>query len=149
MICYDLFIFIHIKISYYWYKRQEFLRKAKDKYHNYGGNEKAAEYYCKNKDVIKEKANNKYKNLSEQNKQAKKEYQKNRYEKMKKKSSQIIKMRYYWFNRSKILKNVWNKYENEGGKEKYYAANEDVLTEDARNKYRSLSKKEKEKKRKY
>ena len=31
---------------------------------------KAAEYYCKNKDVIKEKANNKYKNLSEEQKEA-------------------------------------------------------------------------------
>ena len=35
-------------------------------------------------------------------------------------------MSYYWFNRSKILKDAWNKYHNKGGKQKaakYYAAN--------------------------
>ena len=51
-------------MSYYWFNRQKLLQKAKDKYHNCGGKEKAAKYYTKNKDVIKEKANNKYKNLS-------------------------------------------------------------------------------------
>ena len=58
-------------MRYYWFNIQELLQKAKDKYHN-GGKEKAAEYYCKNKDVIKEKSNNKYKNLSEEEKEAKK-----------------------------------------------------------------------------
>ena len=47
-------------MSYYWFNRQELLQKAKDKYHNCGRKEKAAECYCKNKDVIKQKANNKY-----------------------------------------------------------------------------------------
>ena len=47
MICYNLFyyqniffsltIFVHIKMSYYWFNRQELLQKAKDKYHNDGG----------------------------------------------------------------------------------------------------------------
>ena len=46
------------------------MQKAKNKYHNCGGKEEVAEYYRANKDAIKEKANNKYKNLSEeQNKQ--------------------------------------------------------------------------------
>ena len=27
-------------------------------------------------------------------------------------------MTYYWFNRSKIFKNAWDKYHNKGGKEK-------------------------------
>ena len=27
-------------------------------------------------------------------------------------------MSYYWFNREKLLKNVWNKYHNKGGKQK-------------------------------
>ena len=40
-------------MSYYWFNRQELLQKAKDKYHDKGGKEKAAEYYMKNKDVIK------------------------------------------------------------------------------------------------
>ena len=37
-----------------------------------------------NKDAVKEKANNMYKNLSEEEKEAKKEYRKNRYKEMKK-----------------------------------------------------------------
>ena len=27
-------------MSYYWFKRQELLQKAKDRYHNYGGKKK-------------------------------------------------------------------------------------------------------------
>ena len=50
--------------------------KAKYKYHNCGGTEKAAEYYIKNKDVIKKKASNKYKNLLEEEKEAKRKYSK-------------------------------------------------------------------------
>ena len=52
-------------------------------------------------------------------------------------------MKYYWFNKEKLLKNAWNKYHNKGGKQKaakHYAA---------RNKYRNLSEKEKNKKKKY
>ena len=37
----------------------------------------------KNKGALKEKANNKYRNLSEEEKQAKREYQRNRYKNMK------------------------------------------------------------------
>ena len=55
-------------MSYYWFNRQELLQKAKDKYHNWGGKEKAAEYYIKNKDVVKEKADNKHENLCEEEK---------------------------------------------------------------------------------
>ena len=36
---------------YYWFNRQELLQKGKDS--NYGGKEKAAEHYSKDKDVIK------------------------------------------------------------------------------------------------
>ena len=42
-------------MSYYWFNRQKLFQKTKDKY-NCGGKEKAAEYYIKNKDVIKKKA---------------------------------------------------------------------------------------------
>ena len=35
-------IFVHIKISYYWFNRPELLQKSKDKYHNCGREEKAA-----------------------------------------------------------------------------------------------------------
>ena len=68
-------------MSYYWFNRQELLQKAKEKYDN-GGKEKAADYYRDNKDVIKEKPNNKYKNLMEEGKEAKRHYSKNRYNKM-------------------------------------------------------------------
>ena len=62
-------------MSYYWFNRQGSLQKAKDWYHDCGVKEKAAEYYLKNKDFIKEKANDKYKNLSEE-KEAKKKKKK-------------------------------------------------------------------------
>ena len=71
-------------LSYYWLNRQELLQKAKGKYDN-GGKEKAAKYYKDNKDVLKEKAKNKYKHLSEEEKEAKRQYSKNRYNKMKEK----------------------------------------------------------------
>ena len=74
-------------MSYYWFNRQELLQKAKGKYHNCGGKEKAAEYYIKNKDVTKEKASNKYRNLSQEQKEGKRKYQQDRYKKMKEKSS--------------------------------------------------------------
>ena len=39
----------HIKMSYYWFNRQEILQKAKERY----SNEKAAEYYLIDKEAIK------------------------------------------------------------------------------------------------
>ena len=84
VICYDLLffvIFVYIKMSYYWFNRQELLQKAKGKYHTCGGKEKVGEYYLANKDVIKEKANNKYKNLSEEEKEAKRNYERDRHKK--------------------------------------------------------------------
>ena len=59
-------------MSYYQFNRQEILQKAKEKY----SKEKAAENYLKNKEVIKGKARNHYKNLSEEEKNKIKEYQK-------------------------------------------------------------------------
>ena len=41
-------------MSYYWFNRQELLRKAKEKYDN-GGKDKAAKYYQDNKHVIKKR----------------------------------------------------------------------------------------------
>ena len=46
-------------MNYYWFNKQELLQKAKDKYDNCGGKERAAEYYQANKDAIKEKPRNK------------------------------------------------------------------------------------------
>ena len=48
------------KMSYYWFNRKEILQKAKERY----SKEKAAEYYLQNKEVMKEKSKNQYKNLS-------------------------------------------------------------------------------------
>ena len=45
-------------MSYFWFNRQELLKKAKKKYDN-GGKEKPAKYYQDSKDVIKEKEKNK------------------------------------------------------------------------------------------
>ena len=47
-------------MSYYWFNRQEILQKGKEKY----SKEKAAEYYSRNKEVVKEKSKNWYKKLS-------------------------------------------------------------------------------------
>ena len=65
-------------MSYYQFNRQEILQKAKEKY----SKEKAAEYYLKNKEVIKEKERNCYRNLSEKEKNKIKEYQKKRYQEL-------------------------------------------------------------------
>ena len=51
-------------MSYYWFNRQGILQKAKERY----SKEKSAEYYIQNKEVIKEKSRNCYKNLSEEEK---------------------------------------------------------------------------------
>ena len=133
-------------MSYYWFNREELLKKAKEKYDN-GGKEKAAKYYKDNKDVIKQKSNDEYKNLSEKEKEAKGQYSKNRYNKMKEKLSYVIKISYYWFNREKLLKNAWNKYHNKGGKQK--AVNQEVVSKDQEISIENLSEKEKNKKKKY
>ena len=54
---FSLTFFVHVKMTYYWFNRQELLQTAQNKYHNCGGKEKAAKYYLENKDFIKEKAN--------------------------------------------------------------------------------------------
>ena len=63
-------------MSYYLFNRQEILQIAKKTY----SKEKAAEYYLQNKEVIKEKPRNRFKNLSEGEKNKIKEYQKKRYQ---------------------------------------------------------------------
>ena len=81
-----IYFFVQIKISYYRFNRQELLQKASDRYHNCGGEKKAAKYYIANKDVIKENENNNYKNLSGEEKRVKREYERNRYTNMKEKN---------------------------------------------------------------
>ena len=58
-------------MSYYHFNKKEVLQKAKENY----SKEKGAEYYLNNKDAIKEKPKNWYKNWSEEEKDKIKEYQ--------------------------------------------------------------------------
>ena len=53
-----------MKMSYYWFNRQETLQKAKERYSKV----KTAEYYAQNKEAIKEKSQERYKNLSQEEK---------------------------------------------------------------------------------
>ena len=57
-------------MNYYWFNRPEILQKAKEKY----SKEKAAGYYAQNKEAIKEKSRERYKNLSQEEKDKIKEY---------------------------------------------------------------------------
>ena len=65
-------------MSNYWFNRHEILQKAKERY----SKEKAVEYYKQNKEVIKETSRNRCKNLSEEEKNKIKEYQKERYQEL-------------------------------------------------------------------
>ena len=65
-------------MSYYQFNRQEILKKAKEKY----SKEKAAEYYLQNKEALKEKAKDCYRNLPEEDKNKIKEYQRKRYQEL-------------------------------------------------------------------
>ena len=65
-------------MSYYQFNRQEILQKAKDRY----SKEKAAKYYLKNKEAIKEKSKNQYKNLSKEEKDKIKKYQRKKYQQL-------------------------------------------------------------------
>ena len=63
-------------MSYCWFNKQEILQKAKQKY----SEEKASEYYFKNNEAIKEKSRERYKNLSQEEKDKIKEYQRKMYQ---------------------------------------------------------------------
>ena len=64
--------FVNKKISYYLFNRLELLQKAKVKYHNCSGKEETPEYFLANKDTIKQRTNDRCKNLTEELKEAKK-----------------------------------------------------------------------------
>ena len=63
-------------MNYYWFNSQEILQKAKEKY----SIEKAAEYCKQNKEAIKEKSRECYKNFSQEEKGKIKEYQRKKYQ---------------------------------------------------------------------
>ena len=59
-------------MNYQWFNKQKILQQVKEKH----SKEKAAEYYKKNKEAIKEKSRKRYKNLSQEKKDKVKDYQK-------------------------------------------------------------------------
>ena len=65
-------------MNYYWFNRKEILQKAKERY----SKEKAAQCYLQNKETLKEKSKNWHKNLSEEEKDKLKEYQRKRYQQL-------------------------------------------------------------------
>ena len=65
-------------MSYYHFNREEVLQKAKERY----SKEKVAEYYLQNKEATKEKLKNPYKNLSKEEKDKIKEYQRKRHQQL-------------------------------------------------------------------
>ena len=65
-------------MSYYLFNRQEILQIAEERH----SKKKAAEYYMQNKEVIKERSRNGYKNLSEEEKNKLKMFQKKRYQEL-------------------------------------------------------------------
>ena len=65
-------------MSYYWFNRKEILQQGKERY----SKEKAAEYYLENKEAIKKKSRDQYKNLSKEEKCKIKKYQRKRYQQL-------------------------------------------------------------------
>ena len=69
------------------------MQKAKEKY----SKEKAAEYYAQNKEAIKDKLRERYKNLSEEQKDKIKEYQRKKYQDLVQYKKDALKNKYFLF----------------------------------------------------
>ena len=65
-------------MSNYSFNRQEIFQKAKEIY----SNKKAAEYYAQNKEAIKEKLRECFKNLSQEERDKIKDYQRKKYQEL-------------------------------------------------------------------
>ena len=65
-------------MSYYWFNRQDILHKTEEKY----SKEKAAEYYARNKEAIKEKSRERDENQSQEEKDKIKEYQRKKFQEL-------------------------------------------------------------------
>ena len=88
-------------MSYYWFNRQEILQKSKTKYFK----EKAAEYYAQNKEAIKEKSRERYKNLSQEEKHKIKVYQRKKYQELVQYKKEALKNKVFYFFLN--IKNEW------------------------------------------
>ena len=86
-------------MNYYWFNRQEILQKAKQKY----SREKDAECYAQNKEAIKGKSRQRYKNLSQEKKDNIKEYQRKKNQELVQYKQEALKNKYF-FVFSSILK---------------------------------------------
>ena len=93
-------------MNYYWFNRQEILQKAKEKY----SKEKAAEYYAQNKEAIKEKLRERYKNLPQEEKDKIKEYQRKRYQKLVQYKKEALKNKCSFFLTIKNEKTPYEKH---------------------------------------
>ena len=78
-------------MNYYWFNKQELLKKAKERYDNNGGKKKLLNIMLDNKDVLKEKATNIYKNLTEEEKELKRQYSRDSYNKLKENWAKLLK----------------------------------------------------------
>ena len=74
-------------MSYCWFNRQEILQQAKERY----SKEKAAEYYAQNKEPIKEKSREHYKNLLQEKKDKIKEYPRKKYQELVRYKKEVLK----------------------------------------------------------
>ena len=68
---------------YYWFNREELLKKAHDKYHNKGGKERATKYYKKNKEMMKNREKTRYRSMTDIERNGKKRKPLERYCKLK------------------------------------------------------------------
>ena len=80
-------------MSYYWFNRQEILRKAKERY----SKEKSAKCYAQNKEAIKEKSRECYKNLLQDEKDKIMEYQRKKYQELVQYKKEPLKNKYFLF----------------------------------------------------
>ena len=78
-------------MSYDWFNRPEILQKAKERYCK----EKAAEYYARNKEAIKEKSRKHYKDLSQEEKDEIKEYQRKKYQELVQYKKETLKIIFF------------------------------------------------------
>ena len=81
-------------MNYYWFSRQEIVQNAKENY----SKEKAAEYYKQNKETIKEKSRERYKNLSQEEKDKIKEYQRKKYQELVQYKKEALKNNFLFFS---------------------------------------------------
>ena len=59
------------------------MKELKDRYHNGSGKEKAAKYYKDNQNILKERAGNRYRNLSKEKQKVKRTCGPGRYQNIK------------------------------------------------------------------